>query len=148
MEFTARLLESGKTATGIEVPPDVVTELGGGRRPKVRATVGGYTYRTSIASMHGRFMLPVSAEVRERSGVRGGDEVEVTVVLDTEERVVELPADLSAVLTAHPSALARFHTLSYSEQRRLVLAVESAKAAETRQRRIDKTIDSLREQAV
>jgi hypothetical protein len=145
MRFHGVVESHGKTATGVEVPADVVDNLGSGKRPKVRATINGYTYRTSVASMGGRFLIGVRAEVRAAAGVAAGDEVDVDLELDTEERVVTVPTDLAAALDADPVARATFDALSYSHQSRYVLAVEGAKAAETRRRRIDKTVDELRE---
>jgi hypothetical protein len=136
MRFPATLLASGKTATGIEVPPQVVEELGGGKRAKVAVTLNGYTYRTSIAVMGGRYLIPVSAEVRAGAGVTAGDELEVEAVLDDAPRAVDVPADLAAALARQPAAGAAFAALSYSHQRRHVLAVEAAKGAETRARRV------------
>ncbi|MEO8744073.1 MAG: DUF1905 domain-containing protein [Candidatus Dormiibacterota bacterium] len=81
-----KLLQAGKTATGIEIPAKVVAALGGSKRPPVRATINGYTYRSSIAPMGGTFMLGVSEEVRKNAGVARGDVVEVTLELDTEVR--------------------------------------------------------------
>lgn len=141
--FRATLLQGGKTATGIEVPEDAVTALGTGRRPAVCATVNGYTYRTSVASMGGRFMLPVSAAVRAEAGLAAGDQVEVALVPDTEPRVVDVPADFAAALDAAPTAKAAFEALSYSSKRRYVLTIEGAKAEETRRRRITKTVAEL-----
>lgn len=152
MQFRAVIESSGKTTTGIEVPPAIVEALGAGKRPPVRVTLGGYrdtargyTYRTTIASMGGRFLLSVSAEVRANAGVAAGDEVDVAVELDTEPREVTVPPDLTAALDADPEARRFFDTLSYSNKRRLVLAIEDAKTPETRHRRIDKTVANLRE---
>jgi hypothetical protein len=77
MKFRATVQLNGKTATGIRVPEEIVAALGPSKRPAVHATVAGYTYRSSVASMHGQFMLPVSATVRESAGVAAGDEVAV-----------------------------------------------------------------------
>jgi hypothetical protein len=125
------------------VPPEVVEALGSGKRPAVRVTLNGYTYRSTVAPMSGAFYLPVSAEVRAASGAAAGDEVEVNVELDTEPRTVEVPPDLAAALDATPSARAAFDVLSYSNRRRHVLAVEGAKAAETRARRVAKVVIEL-----
>jgi hypothetical protein len=133
----------GKTATGVEIPEDAVTALGGGRRPPVRATINGYEYRTSIGSMGGRAMLPVSAEVRAASGVSAGEEIEIGLELDDAPREVEVPDDLAAALGDVPAAQAAFVALNYSNKRRLVLAIEAAKAADTRQRRVAKTVTDL-----
>ena len=143
MEFRALIRLAGKTATGIEVPATVVTELGETKRPAVRVTLNDYTYRSMVASMGGRFMLPVSAEVRNKAGVEAGDAVLVRLELDTEPREVEVPTDLQAALARDPKARAAFGRLSYSNRRRYVLAVEGAKAAETRRRRIDRTVMEL-----
>jgi Bacteriocin-protection, YdeI or OmpD-Associated/Domain of unknown function (DUF1905) len=145
MRFRAVIQLSGKTATGIRVPPEVVTGLGGGKKPAVRVTLKGHTYRSTIASLGGAFMLPVSAEVRERAGVAAGDEVDVDIALDSEPREVALPADFAHALNRDADARRFFEGLSDSNQRRIVLSVEDAKTPETRQRRIDKAISTLRE---
>jgi Domain of unknown function (DUF1905)/Bacteriocin-protection, YdeI or OmpD-Associated len=143
MRFRATILLNGRTATGIEVPEEVVTALGS-RRPPVRATIGGYTYRSSVASMGGRYLLPISAEVRGRAGVAAGDEVDVELELDTEPREVAVPPDLAELLEREPGAKRTFEGLSYSRKQRLVGPIADAKTAETRQRHLDKAIGQLR----
>lgn len=145
MRFRATVESSGKTTTGVEVPAAAVESLGTSRRPPVRATINGFTYRSSVASMGGRFMLGISAEVRAASGVRAGDEVDIDLELDTEPREVSLPSDFTEALDAAPTAKAFFDGLSYSNRLRIVLAIEGAKTPETRKRRIDKSVDGLRE---
>jgi hypothetical protein len=145
MRFRATLQLGGKTATGIEVPAEVVEGLGAGKRPAVRVTIKGHTYRTTVAPMGGRFMLPVSADNRTSAGVAAGDEVDVDVALDTEPREVSVPPDLAEALDAEPDAKRYFDGLSYSHKLRHVLAIEGAKTAETRQRRVAKAVSALRE---
>jgi hypothetical protein len=145
MRFRATVLLGGKTATGVEVPADVVSSLGSSKRPKVRATINGYTYRSSVASMGGRFMLGVSAEVRESAGVAAGDEVEVDIELDTEPREVSVPPDFAKALGRDAKAKRTFDGLSFSNRQRHVLSIEGAKTAETRQRRIDRAVSTLRD---
>jgi Bacteriocin-protection, YdeI or OmpD-Associated/Domain of unknown function (DUF1905) len=144
MKFRTTILQGSKTATGIHVPDEVVAALGTSRKPAVSVTLNGYTYRSTIASMGGRFMVGVSAEVRERAGVAGGDELEIDIELDAEPRVVEVPTDFAAALAAEPGAKAFFDRLSYSHQRAHVMAIEGAKAAETRQRRIEQSVTKLK----
>ncbi|MEO8451703.1 MAG: YdeI/OmpD-associated family protein [Gemmatimonadota bacterium] len=144
-KFRAKLLQSGKTATGIQVPDAVVASLGSSKRPPVRATIKGHTYRTSVASMGGKFMLPVSAEQREAAGVAAGDVLDVELELDTAPREVTVPPDLAKALARDPKAKRFFESLSYSNQLRHVLSIEGAKTAETRQRRIEKAIGMLHE---
>jgi hypothetical protein len=146
IRFRATIQLAGKTATGIEVPPEIVTALGPSRRPKVHATIAGYTYRSSVASMRGRFMLPVSAAVRDGAGVAAGDEVDVELALDTEPRAVTLPPDFADALDRDAAAARCFDGLSYSHKQRHVLAIDAAKAPETRRRRIAKAVASLREE--
>jgi len=144
MRFRAVVELGGKTATGIEVPEGVVTGLGSHKRPPVRVTIGGYTYRSTVARMGGRFLLPVSAEVRKGAGVAAGDEVDVDVVLDDTPREVTVPDDLAAALAAVDGARPRFDALNYTARKEAVRGVEEAKAAATRERRIAKVVDGLR----
>ncbi len=148
MKFRTTIQLSGKTATGIQVPGEVVTSLGPSKRPPVRVTINGYTYRSTVAPMGGVFMLPVSAEVRQAAGVAAGDEVEVTLEADTQPREVTVPSDFRAALKTAPDARQFFEGLSYSNRQRLVLSIEEAKSAETRQRRIAKALSTLREHRV
>ncbi len=145
MRFQATILLSGKTATGITVPAEVVAALGAGKRPPVRVTINGYTYRSTVAPMGGIFMVGVSAENRAAAGVRAGDEVEVTLEHDAQPREVTVPADFVEALDGDAEARGFFEGLSYSNRLRHVLAIEQAKTAETRRRRIAKAVDSLRE---
>ena len=143
MRFRTTIQAAGKTATGIEVPANVVEALGSSRRPPVKVTINDYTYRSSIAVMGEKFMVGVSAETRDKAGVAAGDKVAVDIELDTEERTVAVPKDFSAALKKDPKAKKEFDSLSYSHKRRHVLAIEEAKKPETRQRRIDKAIEML-----
>jgi len=145
VSFRTTILRAGKTATGIEVPPELVAILGTTKRPPVLVTINGHTYRSTVAVMGGVFMVGVSAENRESASVAGGDEVDVELELDTAPREVAVPADLAEALDHDPDAKKRFDSLSYSHKRAHVLAVEGAKTADTRQRRIAKAVSMLRE---
>jgi hypothetical protein len=143
MRFRTTVQQHGKTATGIEVPAEVMTALGGGKRPKVTVTLNGFSYPSTVGSMGGLSLIPISAQVRDRAGVAAGDEVDVDIVPDTGPRVVAVPADLAEALSREPAGRLAFDQLSYSGQQRYVLAVEEAKTPETRQRRIDKAVAEL-----
>jgi hypothetical protein len=145
MRFRAKILQSGKTAAGIEVPAEVVTALSTSKRPPVRATINGFTYRTSVASMGGKFMVGVPPEFREGAGVSAGDTVDIDLDVDNEPREVSTPPDLSAALNREPKAKQFFETLNYSTKRRLVMAIETIKSPEARLRRIEKTVEQLSE---
>ena len=145
MRFRTTILQSGKTATGIRVPDEIVEALGGGRRAAVTITINGYTYRSSIAVLGGDHMVGVSAETRAGAGVAGGDVVEVEIALDTAPRTVSVPDDLAAALDAEPAAMSTFEALSYSNKSWHVGQITGAKTDETRQRRIEKSVAALRE---
>jgi len=143
MRFRASVDLHGKTATGIVVPPEVVDGLGSGKKPAVTVTINGFSYPSTIASMGGRFLLPVSAEIRAGAGVSAGDVVDVDVVLDTSTREIAVPDDLAAALKKAPAAKKAFEALSNSNKKRHVFSVEGAKTAETRERRIAKVLVEL-----
>ena len=145
MRFRATLQSNGKTATGIRVPPEVVTALGSSKKPAVRVTIAGHTYRSTIATRSGVFLLGVSAENRTAAGVAAGDELDVDLQLDTEPREVAVPSDLADALASDAQARRFFDTLTHSQKQWYVLPIEQAKAAETRERRLAKAIAMLRE---
>ena len=145
MRFRTTILQGDKTATGIEVPAEIVEALGAGKRAKVLVTIKGYTYRNSVAPMGGVYMIGVSAENRAGAGVAGGDVVDVDLELDTAPREVTVPPDFGAALDAEPDAKRTFDGLSYSNKSWHTLQIDAAKTDETRQRRIAKSVAVLRE---
>ena len=128
--------------TGIEVPAEVIEALGGGRRPAVEVSVNGFEYRTTVGVMGGRSLIPFSSDKRAATGIRGGDPITVDVTLDTAPRTVGLPEDLTSALAA-AGVRERFDALSPSRRKAHVTSVESAKAAETRARRIQAVVTAL-----
>ena len=145
MKFQALLELNGKTATGMRVPASIVEGLGGGKRPAVRVTINGFTYRSTIAVYGGEYLLGVNSDNREATGARAGDMLDVDVELDTAPREVTVPDDFAALLDPHAEARRFFDGLSYSERRWFVLGIDDAKTPETRARRIDKAVARLRE---
>jgi hypothetical protein len=145
MRFRTTILQSGKTTTGFQVPDEIVEALGRGKRPAVTVTIKGFTYRNTVAVMDGVYMIGVSAENRAGAGIKGGDEVDVDIELDTAPREVEVPADFAAALDAEPDARRTFDALSYSNKSWHTLQIAGAKSDETRQRRIAKSVALLRE---
>ncbi|HMG17043.1 MAG TPA: YdeI/OmpD-associated family protein [Saprospiraceae bacterium] len=141
--FHTTILQSGKTATGIEVPPEIVEQLNGGKKPLVVMTINGYTYRNAIAVMGGKYMVGVSAEIRKAANVEGGDKVEINIAMDTEVRTVEIPAELQKALDANPIAKMKFEALSNSKKKFLVIPINEAKTNETKQKRIEKAINLM-----
>ena len=123
VRFRATVGLGGKTATGTEVPEEVLARLGPGKRPAVSVTVGGYTYRTTVGSTTERAMLPLNAENRGAADVAAGHEVEVEVTLDLAPRVVEVPKDLAALLSADSAARAAFDDLAPGQRKERVRRV-------------------------
>ena len=143
--FKTTLLQGeSKNVTGIVVPPEIIEGLGGGKRAPVKVTLNGYSYRSTVAVMGGKFMVGVAAEHREKAGVKGGDKIEVRLELDNAPREVAVPADLAAALK---KARARdaFDALAYTYRKEYVRAIEEAKAPETRLRRIEKAVQQTLE---
>lgn len=146
MRFDAELRLNGKTATGIPVPERIIEELAGGRRPQVTVSLNGYTFQTSLGTMSGQVFIPVSGVVRGAAGIEAGDRLDVEIELATKPAHVEVPWDLQAALAAEPDARDFFFEgLTASQKRAYTEWIERAKKPETRQRRLDETLDSLRQ---
>ena len=144
MKFHTTIVQDGNN-TGIEVPPEVIEALGKGKRPPVKVTLNGHTYRNTVAVMNGTYMISLSAANRAAAGVESGQEHEVEVELDTEPRTIELPPDFAAALDAEPMAREMFDRLSPSNKGWHVSQVTDARTDETRQRRIAKQVAALSE---
>jgi hypothetical protein len=144
MRFRTTVLQAGKTATGLQVPDELVDALGSGKRPKVVVTVAGYRYRTTVAPMGGRYLVPLSAEHRTAAGVAAGEVVEVDIELDEAPRVVEVPDDLATELSRDEQARAYFDGLAYSHRKEWVRWIVEAKKPETRTARLNRTLAALR----
>jgi hypothetical protein len=145
MRFRTNLLATGKNAAGMVVPAKVVEALGSSKRPPVRVTINGHTYRSSVAVMGGKFMLGVSAEHRKAAGVAAGEVLDVDLELDTQPREVTVPRDFADALDREAEAKRSFDGLFDSNRLRHVLSIEDAKTPETRERRIAKSVSTLRE---
>ena len=141
MRFETQMSLVGNN-TGIEVPAEVIEGFGAGKKPAVVVNVNGYEYRSTVAVMGGRFMIPFSSDKRAATGIEGGDAIVVDLEVDTAPRTVEVPDDLAAALDAG-GARGAFDALSTSARKAHVTSVESAKAAETRQRRVDGIVAKL-----
>lgn len=144
MKFKTTIKQAeGSTATGIVIPDDLLAALGAGKKPPVKVVLNGYSYRSTVATVSGSYMVGLSAAHRAASGLKSGDPVEVEVELDTEPRTVELPADFQAALNSDAQAKQTFEKLSNSLKGYHVSQVTGTKNPETRQRRIEKSIATL-----
>jgi len=142
MRFETTLFLVGNN-TGIDVPPAVLEQLGGGKRPLVNVTVNdSYSYRSAIAPMAGRYLIAFSSDKRAATGLTGGETITVELTLDTEPRTVEVPDDLAAAL-ATAGVRDAFDRLAPSRQKAHVTSVEGAKGADTRARRVVAVVDAV-----
>jgi Bacteriocin-protection, YdeI or OmpD-Associated/Domain of unknown function (DUF1905) len=139
--FHTTLLQLGNNV-GIEVPEEVVTGFGAGKRVPVTVTINGYTYSSTVAVMGGKYLVGVSAAHRKAAGVAGGEEHDVTLEHDAAPRTVEVPADLADALAA-AGAHEAFDALAYSQRKEHARSVVEAKKPETRDRRIAKIVEQL-----
>jgi len=143
--FTATIQNAGGGGAFVEVPFDVEKEFGS-KRPKVKAMIGGVPYRGTLTRMGTEcHILGIRKEIREQIGRTFGGEIKITVEPDAEPRVVEVPTDFAKALGKEKSAQAYFNSLSYSHQREHVNYIMEAKREETRAKRIDRTIEILKQ---
>ena len=145
MRYRTKLLSAGKTAAGIEVPLKVLESLGASKKPAVKVTINSHTYRSTVATVMGKYMIGVSAENRLAAGVTPGEMMDVELELDTQPREVAVPPDFAKALDRDAKAKKAFEGLSYSGKTRWVAPIANGKTPETRQRNIDKAISALRE---
>jgi hypothetical protein len=143
--FTATIQNAGGGGAFVEVPFDVEKDLGS-KRPKVKALIEGVPYRGLLVRMGGpNHMLIVLKGIREQIGKTFGDEVTITIEPDTEQRLIEIPRDLAQEFKKNKEAKAFFDKLSYTHQKEYVHWINDAKKEETRQNRIVKTIEMLKQ---
>ena len=142
--FTAIIQNAGGGGAFVEVPFDV-EEAFGAKRPRVKAVIEGVPYRGILSRMGTeRHLLVILKEIRENVGKTFGDEVKITVELDEEPLVIEVPDDLQKAFKVEKEAKAFFDQLSYTHRREYVMWINEAKREDTRQRRIVKAIEMLK----
>jgi len=145
LELTTTLLPRGPAAAVVLDDEQVATVGEGAKRFPVRATVNGFTWRTTVTRMRGEFLLGLNREVRDSAGVEAGDTVRVTIELDTEPREVEIPPALTAALSANPDARAAFERLAFTHRKEYARWIGEAKRKETQDRRVARALEMLRE---
>jgi hypothetical protein len=145
VRFQVRLTETpGGVGAFIRVPRDVASKLGFKGRPKVRAVIAGAPYRGSLMPLgDGTFGLGVLKAIQQEKGVDIGDTITVELEADTEERTVQLPADLAAELARNKAAATAWDKLSYTNRKEIAFSLEEAKRPETRERRLKAALERL-----
>jgi hypothetical protein len=145
IEMHTTLVERGPAAAVVLDEERVAAVGEGAKRFPVLATVSGYTWRTSVMRMGGEFLVGLNRQVREQAGVRAGDRVAVRLELDTAPREVDVPEPLAAALAADDVARAAFEAMAYTHRREFAQWAAEAKREETRQRRVAKAVEMLRQ---
>ena len=139
-------LEARGPAAAVILDDDQMAAIGEGpKRFPVRATINGYTWRTTVTPMRGENLLGLNREVRSGAGVEAGDTVEVLIELDTEPREVEVPAALAAALETDTVAKQAFEGMAFTHRKEFARWIDEAKREETRERRVAQALEMLRE---
>jgi hypothetical protein len=143
MKFKTKIIQTGNN-TGIEVSEEILEHLGGGKKPLVVVKVNEYTYRSAVGKMGDKFMISLSAENRKNASVKGGDIVDIEIELDKAPRTIEIPNGFQSLLDSNSTAKVNFEKLAPSKKKAIILSINEAKTDETRNRRMEKAIESLK----
>jgi hypothetical protein len=138
-------LEAWGPAGAIILTDDQVASLGAGKTPPVSVTINGRTAQARVGRMRGQNLLGFSKKLRADLGVEIGQTVDAVIALDAMPRTVEVPAALATALQRDAEAKAVFEKLAPSHKKEFVRWVDEAKRAETRQSRVEQTVQMLRE---
>jgi hypothetical protein len=144
LQLTTTLQARGPAAAVI-LDDDQISAIGKGKkRFPVRATINGYSWRTTVTPMRGEYLLGLNKEVRAGASVEAGDTVEVLIELDTEPREIEVPEALATALAGDAVARATFEGMSFTHRKEYVRWIEEAKRDETREKRVAQALERLR----
>jgi hypothetical protein len=144
LRFTTTLEPRGPAAA-VVLDDGQVNAIGEGKkRFPVRATINGYSWRTSVTPMRGENLLGLSKEVRKGAGVEAGDTIEVLIELDEEPREVEVPDALAKALAGDDTARAAYEGMSFTHRKEYARWIEDARREETREKRVAQALEMLR----
>ena len=143
VSYRARIIGQANHAS-FEIPDEIITKLGTNKRAPLKITVNGHTYQSTATGVGGKCMVVFPTRDREASGTKAGDEVTVILELDDGYRDVEIPVELARALKAN-QLYEVFHALVYSRRREFARQISEARTEETRDRRISRVIDALKD---
>ena len=145
LEFRVKLAgQAGSEVAAIIAPFDVPQTFGQKARVPVRGTINGFPYRSSLMPMDGCYAMVVNKSLRAGAKCKAGDEVDVVMERDTEERTVEAPPELARELKKSKAALQRWEKLSFTHKKEMSRSITEAKQEETRKRRLAKVMGVLK----
>jgi hypothetical protein len=144
--FRAKLEPVPHGGLYVVVPAKVAELVGLKYGARVRGTVNGEPYRSSLMKYSGVFHMGVHKAVAFAAGVRAGTRVDITIAPDTKPLPTDVvPGDLRSALDRQEEASRNWERLSPATRRGYVKSVLEAKRAETRARRIAKIVETLDE---
>ena len=136
--------QQGSQVAALRLPFDVPGVFGTKARVPVRGEINGHPFRSSLCNMGDGHFMAVNAEMRAGAKCKAGDMVDVVLQRDREERVVEVPAEITQIIASNKTAQATWDSLSFTHRKEWVRAIQEAKKAETRQARINKMMEALK----
>jgi len=140
--YETLVIGSGNHAS-LEIPGNNLEEIGGNKRAPLKITINGYTYQSTATGVDGKCMVVFPMRDRKAAGAKAGELVQVTLELDSGYREVILPKELTDSLK-RLGLTEKFVILNYSKRKEFARSVREAKSDDTRQRRIDKIVISLK----
>ncbi|PYD02516.1 DUF1905 domain-containing protein [Microbacterium esteraromaticum] len=138
------VLEPMGPAGAIVLDDEQVAALSDAKAFPVVVTIDDRTARLRLARMGGKNLIGFSKAARAELEVELGDEFDVIIAPDADERTVDVPNVLAAALDADPVARAAFDSLSYTRRKEIARSIAEAKQDATRQRRLEKALADLR----
>lgn len=111
----------------------------------MRGTVNGFPFRSSLCNMGDGHFMVVNKQMRDGAKCKAGDIVDVVLERDRAERTVEVPDYIKKIIATNKTAQATWDSLSFTHKKEWVRAVGDAKKEETRQSRIKKMMDALKQ---
>jgi uncharacterized protein YdeI (YjbR/CyaY-like superfamily) len=93
--------------------------------------------------MEGRHLLTFNKQLQAGAKARPGDTVTVVVERDTEEWIVEPPAELAKAFRRNKQAKALWEKLAYTHRKEFAQWIAGAKQEATRNRRAAKAVSMV-----
>jgi hypothetical protein len=141
--FRAKLEPVPHGGQFVVVPARTAEEAGVAYKDRVRGTVNGAPYRSSLMKNSGVFHLGMHKAALAEAGVKPGARVELTLERDDEPLPTDrVPPDLAAALKKERLG-AIWTALRPSLKREYVKQILEAKKPETRARRLSNVIELL-----
>ena len=148
IRFNAKFFRpKAKERTGswtLTLPKNASAKLPSRGRTMVEGTINSFPFRAALEpNGKGSHWLSVNRTMRDAAGADALDTVTVEITRAGEEPQMRVPLDLRKALAAAPLAQAGWEDITPLARRDWIFSISSAKAPETRRRRIEKACDML-----